>query len=397
MIPGAHVAAAIELLDAILGGEPAEKALTRWGRQNRFAGSKDRAAIRDHVFQALRCRQSYAARGGGLTGRQIMLGAVAASGRSVDEVFNGEGHAPSPLSQSEIDALAAWEQGDNVDPLEDLPDWLVPELRRDLGDNLSSVAFAFQTRAPLFLRVNPQKADRQAAIQALAREGIAAEPVESSQTALRVTENERRVKVSAPYLKGLCEIQDLSSQQSVESLPLQSGQKILDYCAGGGGKSLAMAAQLRTGEADFFAHDSDPARMKDLEMRAERAGARIQKLGTSQVSKAAPFDLVLVDAPCSGSGTWRRTPDAKWRLTRERLETLCQIQAQILSEVADFVFPGGVLTYATCSLLARENEDQIDRFLSENRRFHLLERHRFLPVRDGGDGFFLAIMTCEGA
>jgi 16S rRNA (cytosine967-C5)-methyltransferase len=378
MTPGARLSAAIEILDRVLAGEPVERALTTWGRGNRFAGSGDRAAIRDIVFDALRRRRSAAVRGGGLTGRGLVLGLCREEGR--EPLFSGEGHAPPP--PGELDIAREPEGAEALD----LPDWLAPEMKASLGEGFGPVLQALRNRAPIFLRVNLAKTDVGAAIRALASEGIGAKPHPLSPTALEVTENARRLHGSAPYREGLVELQDASSQAVVDALPLAHGFRVLDHCAGGGGKTLAMAARARL---VLFAHDANPERMADLPERARRAGTAVTI--TANPEAEAPFDLVLVDAPCSGSGSWRRDPQGKWALTPERLETVRREQAAILQRVAPMVRPGGWIGYATCSLLQSENQEQIATFLAVSPGWTRATERVFTPL-DGGDGFYLATL-----
>ncbi len=382
MTPGARVQAAIEILDHIASGEPAEKALIGWARRSRFAGSGDRAAVRDHVFQALRCWRSYACLGGGETGRARMIGALRAADIDTSELFTGAGHAPQPLSAEERAKGSIPAGADACD----MPQWLLDLFRTSLGERAEATAHALRQRAPVMLRVNRRKADRNSAIAALAGENIscAAHPI--ADMALIVTQGARRLARSRAYLDGLVELQDGSGQAAMDSVDLSAATRILDYCAGGGGKSLALAARS---DAQIFAHDSDPARMQDLPERAARAGVDISILQTLSNPINALFDIVLCDVPCSGSGTWRRAPEAKWRLTPERLDHLTRLQAQILIEAARFVSPGGQLTYATCSVLKAENEHQIDAFVASTEGWVRRKTHRF-DVTGGGDGFFIA-------
>lgn len=384
MTPAARIAAAITLLDAIAAGEPAERALTNWGRAHRFAGSGDRAALRDHVYDALRCRGSFAALGGAADGRGLMLGMCRAAGIDPATVFTGAGHAPGPLTGAEAEALARPVPAAAELAASDWPDWLLPHLRADLGEDFDAVSEAMRARAPVFLRVNLAKASVVEAAQALAQEGIGTEPHPLAATALRVLSGARRIAASQAYLQGLVELQDVASQAVLGGLLLPEAARVLDYCAGGGGKALALAA-AHPG-ARITAHDTDPGRMKDIPPRATRAGARIAQAGPGKVSGV--FDLVLVDAPCSGSGTWRRTPEAKWRLTPARLAELTALQDQILARAAGYVAPGGQLLYMTCSLLSAENDARIAVFVQRG-GFALAECRRYSP-RDGGDGFFAA-------
>ncbi|MEX0319614.1 MAG: RsmB/NOP family class I SAM-dependent RNA methyltransferase [Ruegeria sp.] len=387
MTPAARVQAAIDILDQILAGAPAEKALTGWARRSRFAGSKDRAAIRDHVFDALRCKRSFAAFGGAETGRGLMIGACRMRGEDPAKVFTGQGHAPQPLLSDESGRVP---QGD-AEAL-DIPDWLWPSFSNGLGAEAAAAAKALQTRAPVHLRVNRRKADVSEAIVALAADGITAVPHPACATALEVTEGARRVAQSAAYRDGLVELQDAASQAVVETLPLAPGMRVLDYCAGGGGKTLALAAHT---EIEVFAHDAAAQRMHDLPGRAARAGVAVTLLDTSQIARQAPFDLVLTDVPCSGSGSWRRAPAGKWALTEKRLGELVEIQQSILERTFSMVTPNGVLAYVTCSMLCEENGHNINRFLSNHPAWSESFRKQWL-VSHGTDGFFASHLTRDG-
>ncbi len=327
MTPGARIAAAIEVLDRWRSGEAVEKALTGWARGHRFAGSKDRAAIRDHVFDALRCARSYAWLGGAEDGRGLMLGALRAAGRDPAELFTGEG----------------------------------------------------------YLRVNSARTSPGSAAKSLLEQGVATEPVPGISTALRVTENPRRIAQSRAYQDGLVELQDASSQAVCAALPIEKGARVLDYCAGGGGKALALAAR----GARVRAHDANPERMRDLPERARRAGVQIPRWHKGD---GGGFDLILADAPCSGSGTWARSPEAKWRLTRERLAQLTEIQDKILDEIAQLAGRDTALAYVTCSVLEVENRARIDAFLTRHPGWHLAAEQRLTPS-DRGDGFYYALLT----
>ncbi|WP_406870238.1 RsmB/NOP family class I SAM-dependent RNA methyltransferase [Thioclava sp. 'Guangxiensis'] len=383
MTPAARVAAAIEILDLVLSGDPAERCLTTWARNNRFAGSKDRAAIRDHVFDALRCRESFARLGGSAGGRGLMIGACRAEGRDLAEVFSGIGHAPTPLSPEEEQALLG-PVPEGVELL-DWPEWLVPRLKDDLGADFGPVSLAQRERAPVFLRVNLAKCTREDAQAQLRCDDIDAEPHPAALSALKVTRGARKLRNARAYQEGSVELQDLASQIAIEALPLEGVSRVLDYCAGGGGKALALAAHAPHLKID--AHDIDAGRMKDLPVRAGRAGARINVLLPETV--AGEWDMVLIDAPCSGSGTWRRTPDAKWALTPARLDELVRLQDRILREAQAYVGPGGYLVYMTCSLLKCENDQQAQK-VSVNPEWEWID-HRQLTTQDGSDGFFYSI------
>ncbi|NTT86464.1 RsmB/NOP family class I SAM-dependent RNA methyltransferase [Tabrizicola fusiformis] len=380
MTPVARHAAAIEVLDRILSGTPAEQALTNWGRASRFAGSGDRAALRDLVFQALRCRRSYAALGGGETGRGLILGSLRAEGIDPASVFTGEGHAPAAIGD---------EPGHAPEGLEalDCPDWLAPQLQASLGADFAPVMQALRHRAPVFLRVNLARLSREEALAQLAAEGIGAEFHHLASSALEVTSNARKIQNATTYLDGLVELQDAASQAVVAALPLRDGMRVLDHCAGGGGKTLAMAARARL---KLYAHDASPGRMRDLTARATRAGVKVAL--TDNPEKTKYYDLILTDVPCSGSGSWRRDPQGKWALDAARLAQIQQVQAQIMDRAAPMVAPGGVLAYATCSLLHSENAAQVAAFLARHSGWRQTGELRLTPLQ-GADGFYLALLT----
>jgi len=387
LTPAARVAAAIGILDQVLDGAAGERILTTWARQNRYAGSKDRAAIRDHVFDAIRCQQSYGALGHAQTGRGMMIGALRAAGQDPETFFTGEGYAPPALSPQE--AAPAPQLADLPETTRlDCPPWLAPRLRSALGDDFAPVMTLLRTRAPVFVRANLARGGRDAALQALSRDEIGARAHPLSPTAIEITANPRKVNTSSAFVDGWVELQDAASQAVVDVLPTPAGARVLDYCAGGGGKALAIAAR---GDVNVFAHDINPDRMKDIAIRAQRAGVSISQLDGGDLDAHAPFDLVLADAPCSGSGSWRRAPQGKWALTEERLHELCAIQGEILDEIQGLVGKDGVLAYATCSLLECENTAQIKGFLDRHPQWRLLEERQFTPL-DGGDGFYIATL-----
>ncbi len=379
MIAAARVAAAIEILHDMAGGLAAEQALTRWARRSRFAGSKDRAAIRDHVFDVLRCRRIAAHFGRSDAPRALMIGLLHLQGADLDMLFSGEGHGPAPLSAQERDfPEAPTDQG----TLWNLPDWLIPRFEDALGKEAEAVAYALQQRAPVFLRVNSAKAKREEIRLTLLEQGVETKENPLCDTALTVIEGARKIRNSPAYQDGLVELQDAASQAVVAQIP--PGNRVLDYCAGGGGKALALAAQQ---ERHVFAHDIDPRRMSDLPARAARAGVNLEYLETQEIANADLFDIVLCDAPCSGSGAWRRAAEGKWTLTQARLTELTAIQDDILDQAASYLAPKGVLVFATCSVLREENEARVNAFLSRNAGWRRGKMHRY-SVASEGDGFF---------
>lgn len=384
MTPAARYAAAIGILGAWRAGQPAEQALTHWARGARYAGSKDRAAVRDHVYDVLRRTGSCAAAGGGTDGRALVLGLLRLQQDDPDAVFTGAGHAPAALTEAERAAPVT-----DPDPRLDLPEWTHPLLRACAPDAFEALLEAFAHRAPLWLRVNLRRGGRDGAMAALAAEGIATRVHPQVDTALEVIAGARKLRHAAAYDSGLVEPQDLSVQWAIARVDWPATGRILDYCAGGGGKALAIADRSA---AQVFAHDANPRRMADLEPRAARAGVDIATLSTAALP-GDPFDLVLTDVPCSGSGTWRRDPDAKWRLTSGDLDDLVAVQAGILDQAAGLVRPGGRLVYMTCSLFAVENEAQVEAFLARQPHWQLEAQSLDTPLT-ASDGFFSAVLRC---
>ena len=383
MTPAARVQAAIEVIDDFLTGRSGEMALTAWARRSRYAGSGDRAAVRDHVYDALRHLRSYAACGGGMSGRPIMIAALRKQGVDPQGIFTGDRFAPETLSAKEQEPNEFTSEAERFD----IPDWLWPIWCQDLADHAEQVADNLRQRAPVFLRVNIVRTTREAALRKLCDEGINTEVHPSVPTALKVIDGARKVAQSDSYKQGLVELQDASSQASVCALTSRIKGPVLDYCAGGGGKALALAAWLGK---KVHAHDASASRMKDLPVRARRAQADIVLKTTDQVQQTK-YGLVFCDVPCSGSGAWRRDPSGKWRLDANQLDNVLKRQFDILSNAADLVAPDGVLLYATCSVLERENGQQIDLFLKQNSHWSLANSQQFLPDSNG-DGFYFAIL-----
>jgi len=384
MTPAARCAAAIEILDRVMAGAPAERELTGWARGNRFAGSKDRAAIRDLTFDCLRNLRSYAHLSGLPDARGVLIGRMIANGDDISGIFNGVGYGPDALTSEEKEISERTKPDMPRAVSLNLPDWLEAEFN---GDDDYSLLL---DRAPIDLRVNLKKASLKSAAASLAKEGIETDPVDIAKTALRVRGQTRKIPQSAAYLNGSIELQDAGSQALVEALDIPRDGAVLDYCAGGGGKTLAMAA-LATGKTTFDAYDLDAGRLEGLKDRASRAGAKIRLLNSDPVLADKRYDLVVLDVPCSGSGSWRRGPDAKWKITPERLEELTDIQAGILNNAADLVNTTGAIAYMTCSVFERENTSQIDRFLSENAGWRVIKRRDF-RLAGGSDGFFLTVL-----
>ena len=385
MTPAARLQAAIEILEEVItsardDGPPADAVVTRYFKHRRYAGSKDRRAVRELTFRAIRRSAERPE-----SGRAAILG-LAQDEPALRELF-GEPRGPEPLKADEDLAPAAL-----------MPEWISPELSPLVGEDEWP---ALLDRAPLDLRTNIARASRDVLLEQF--EGSTRTPL--SPWGIRLPPDSR-VDDRPAFGAGLVEIQDEGSQLIALACEPMGGHRILDLCAGAGGKSLALAAA--TPNATILATDSNRARLSNLAPRAERAGAKIETRllnPPKELDELADWrdtaDIVLVDAPCSGSGTWRRNPEGRWRLTPERLDRLVGLQHRLLDIGANVVKPGGHLVYAVCSLLSREGAGQIDRFLA-GRSSWISEETRIAggrsdgagrlltPGHDGTDGFFVA-------
>jgi 16S rRNA (cytosine967-C5)-methyltransferase len=387
MTPAARVQAAIELLDEIIAaarskGAPADRLIAEYFRTRRYAGSKDRRAVRDLVYRAIRLCGPVPEHG-----RAAML-AVAGMDEAVASLFDGSPHGPAPRGEGEEAASTGL-----------APKWLAAALRAS-GLGGREIA-ALLDRAPLDVRVNALKADR---------EGLELpEPVEplASAQGLRFRSG-TPVEQWDAYTQGLIEVQDLGSQLIVEALPVSPGDTIIDLCAGGGGKTLALAARLGNA-ASIIAADTDKRRLGNLAPRAARAGATIDDTVLLDPGRemaalsrwAGKADHVLVDAPCSGSGTWRRSPEGRWRLDPAELQRLTALQDHVLDLAAQLTRAGGSIAFVTCSVLDAEGADRIAAFLARHPGWRAEPPAlasgrargagvRLDPLHDGTDGFFFA-------
>ncbi len=431
MTPGARFEAAIGLLAEIEKGKaPADDLVADWFRRHRFAGSSDRAAISAHIYAVLRHRAQldwWIERTGGLAAdaRHRMLAALALvegwKAGSIREACDGDRFRPAPLSEAEnavISSLAGRDLAHKDMPPHvrgNYPEWLGPHIVAALGKDLARETAALNGEATLDLRVNTLRGDRGKARIALQRAGAEAEMTALSPLGLRLKE---RVPLGQmePFRQGLVEVQDEGSQVAALLADARPGMRVIDFCAGAGGKTLALAASMKN-RGHLIASDISARRLERATERLRRAGASIvQRVPLSGARDKwvkrhkASFDRVFVDAPCTGTGTWRRNPDAKWRLKAEDLTELTALQAEILDSAARLVKPGGRLIYATCSLLKEEDEQQVESFLASHADFVLLpiwrvwrdsiggkppEKSamlRLTPARHGTDGFFVAIL-----
>lgn len=418
MRAGGRIAAAIEVLAAIeTQHRPASDALSDWGRSHRFAGSGDRSAIGSLVYDALRRRSSLAAQMGEDTPRALALAAAmrafAMSAQEVAAAADGSAHAPAPLSEAEKARLAGGlPPGTDAAVAADVPAWLAPSLARVFGDRLVEEGQALARRAPVDVRVNSLKADRDKVLKALSRYG--AEPTPLAPLGVRIaapagSARAPHVEGETAHGKGWYEVQDEGSQLAAALAGAGPRLQVLDLCAGAGGKTLAMAATMQnTGQ--IYAYDADRRQLRPIFERLKRAGARnVQVLdgGDAAALEAlgARFDVVLIDAPCTGSGTWRRRPDSKWRLRAEALAERLRQQQAVLEQAARLVKPGGRIVYVTCSLLPEENADQVAALLAAHPELTLEPYadvwRRTLPGEppasaDGGTGALLLTPARHG-
>jgi len=433
MTPAARLQAAIDAMaDIEARRRPVADALKDWGLSHRFAGSRDRAAIGNLVYDGLRWRASSAWIMGADTPRALVLGTVGYRwGLGADglaTMIAGDPHAPGPLGDAERDQLAAADLSAAPEHVRaDLPEWIAPHFQRLFGADWVEEGAALALRPPLDLRVNRLKADRERVLKALARFEAVATPYSPDGIRIAPTKGEGRhpnVQVEPAFQKGWFEVQDEGSQLAALLVGAKHGEQVLDLCAGAGGKTLALAAAMEN-KGQIVATDRDRSRLAPIFDRLKRAGTRnvqVRNAGAPLDDLAGRMDAVLIDAPCTGTGTWRRRPDAKWRLTERAVGERIAEQRAILADAAGYVKPGGRLVYVTCSLLPEEDGDQIEAFLAQRGEFRAVPVSEALakaeaaplkqedpdrgalagatglvlsPRRTDTDGFFVAVMTRE--
>ncbi len=429
MTPAARLSAAIEIFaDIEARRRPAADALKDWGLSHRFAGSGDRAAIAGLVYDALRRKASSAWLMGHATPRAVLIGMlhrergldVAAIGALCSEAR----YASAPLSGQEIAALEHGSlAGAPAHAEGDYPEWLDSYLERVFGDERAAEGAALASRAPLDLRVNTLAASREEVLPKLAH--LHAEPARWSPDGLRIRlaadAKSPAIHAEPAFIKGQIEIQDEGSQLAALLAGAKPGEQVVDLCAGAGGKTLALAAAMEN-RGQIYATDSDKRRLVAIHERLARAGARNVQVrtprGTADIlaDLSSRADLVLIDAPCTGIGTWRRNPDAKWRIRPGALAERLKEQAAVLERAASLVKPGGRIAYVTCSVLVEENGEQIRTFIGRHgdfsvekpanvingmgERAYLFSRAVLMsdegllmtPRRTDTDGFFVSIL-----
>ena len=431
MRDGGKISAAIDVLSDVLSRhQPVKSAARDWGKRARYAGSKDRAWVSGLVLDALRKRNSIAHAMADDSPRALVLGALSFAWgwdmRRIDDAMDEE-HAPSALTLHEREHLVMAPDVTAEPHINgDFPEWLTPHITRVFGEEAVVETQAMTVRAAVDLRVNTLKADAERAAKPLRT--AKAEPSALLHNgfhipALDPSKRETSLQSIPAYSKGWVEVQDAGSQIAAAAANVQAGEQILDYCAGGGGKTLALAAAL-DGKGQVHAYDIDGRRLSALIPRLKRSGAHNVQLchpDNPDMLEAlrGAMDVVFVDAPCTGTGTWRRRPDSKWRVKQSALAKRIEEQTEILGSASAFVKPGGRLVYATCSFLMEEDEDRVAEFLANHPDFTqesaadaaiasalLTEQGaaavragqgpdggvRLTPRRAGTDGFFFAVM-----
>ena len=383
-LPGRVSAAIAVLTDVETRKRPVSEALKAWGINNRFAGAGDRAAIGNLVYDALRRRASHAAAMGDDSPRALVL-AVAARDWGYDpaelnDQFAADSHGPEVLSADEVHRLAAQATvAGAAHDQADVPEWLAPSLQRAFGDSWIAEGQAMAGRPSLDLRTNALKAQRDRVLKSLDRFHPAPTAIAPFGVTMPAGSGDARtpnVTTDEGYLKGWFEVQDQGSQIVSALAGATPGEQVLDLCAGAGGKTLALASAMGN-KGQIFAYDSDRNRLAPIYDRLKRNGARNVQvrapLPAALDDLVGKMDRVVIDAPCTGTGTWRRRPDTKWKLTPELLAQRVAEQAAILAEGQRYLKPGGTLVYITCSILPEENDDQIAAFRAANPQFSSLE------------------------
>lgn len=430
MKDGGRLAAAIEVLTEVeTRHRPVQVALKEWGAAHRFAGSGDRTVIGNLVFDALRNKASLGARMGDGGPRALVLATYCLTwdkGLSgLKEVLAQDQHAPDPLTETEAERLSDHGEAQNIPAaaMADVPDWLWQQFQAVFGDGAVEEGRALAQRAPVDLRTNTLKSDREKVLKRLAHTGARATGISPLGVRIEAKPGLGRmphIQAEEGYRKGWFELQDEASQLAAHIAQARPGQQVLDFCAGGGGKTLAFAAAMQN-KGQLYAFDADRLRLAPIHERLQRAGVRniqVRDPASSSLDDLVGLmDLVFIDAPCTGTGVWRRRPDSKWRLSEKALEDRMADQRQVLERASKYVKPGGRLAYVTCSVLSAENQDQANWFLENNPDFkpnpaidvwketlpgttapkYISSRGDILltPASTGTDGFFVALFQRE--
>jgi len=434
MTPAARLSAAIELIDTIDAQRvPAAKALKDWGTAHRYAGSGDRSAIAGLLWDVLRRRASSAWIMNDDGPRARLLGMLRLERKldveAIAALCDGGRFAPAPLSDAERDALTSRSLDLAPAPVAgDYPEWLDPYLAEMFGEERVAEAAAMASRAPLDLRVNTLKAKREKVLGQLAHLGVKETPWSPVGLRIALSADARNPGIHAEesFIKGAVEVQDEGSQLAALLTAAKPGEQVIDLCAGAGGKTLALAAMM-DGKGRLIATDSDKRQLAPIHERLSRAGVHNADIrapkgeGETLADIRASADLVVIDAPCTGTGTWRRNPGAKWRMRPGALEIRLKEQVEVLDRAVPLVKPGGRIAYITCSVLPPENGAQVKAFLARHPEFAILppaqtvtalwdkadafadaalaspEGWLMTPRRTGTDGFFVSVLKRRAA
>ncbi|MFB9263708.1 RsmB/NOP family class I SAM-dependent RNA methyltransferase [Bradyrhizobium erythrophlei] len=429
MTPAARLSAAIELIDTIDAQRiPAAKALKEWGTAHRYAGSGDRAAISGLIWDVLRRQSSSAYLMDDGSARARVLGMLKLE-RGMDlatitALCDGGRFAPTPLTEAEQTALTSRAlEGAPAHIAGDYPEWLDPYLAKVFGEERAAEATAMASRAPLDLRVNTLRGKREKVLPRLSHLGAKETPWSPLGLRIELAADARNPGIHSEedFIKGAIEVQDEGSQLAALFSAAKPGEQVIDLCAGAGGKTLALAAMMG-GKGRLIATDHDKRQLAPIHERLSRAGVHNCEVRTPRgeadalADIKASADLVLIDAPCTGTGTWRRNPDAKWRMRPGALEVRLKDQIEVLDRAAPLVKPGGRIAYITCSVLPDENGAQVRAFIARHPEFSVQppdetasvlwdkaedfakaalqsdEGWLMTPRRTGTDGFFVSVL-----
>lgn len=377
----------IEILDTYLNEAKIDFVLRKWAIKHRFAGSSDRRKIKDIIFDIIRQKKSCEHVGGGFSGRNLLIGYLKLKGTELSSVFDNSKFGPEELTIKEQNINVDLSNLSNIYEL-DFPSWLIPILRRSLLNEFSNVVKALRNRSHIQLRVNLKKISRLNAMKKLQKNNIECEINELCSTALNVLNGAQHILTSQCFENGFVELQDAGSQLVSELIEINYNDKVLDMCAGAGGKSLSISCGAEL-DATYFAWDINFDRMKDIDARSKRAGVKIEKV--IKLSSKSFYNKIIIDAPCSGSGSWRRDPEGKWRLDEDILDNYVKTQRELILKGLKLLAPRGQILYITCSILDIENGKLIDDLISSVLSLRLVRSISLVPSSKS-DGFYGAVL-----
>ena len=377
----------IEILDTYLNEAKIDFVLRKWAIKHRFAGSSDRRKIKDIIFDIIRQKKSCEHVGGGFSGRNLLIGYLKLKGTELSSVFDNSKFGPEELTIKEQNINVDFSNLSNIYEL-DFPSWLIPILRRSLLNEFSNVVKTLRNRSHIQLRVNLKKISRLNVMKKLQKNNIECEINELCSSALNVLNGAQHILASPCFENGFVELQDAGSQLVSELIEINYNDKVLDMCAGAGGKSLAISCGAEL-DATYFAWDINFDRMKDIDARSKRAGVKIEKV--IKLSSKSFYNKIIIDAPCSGSGSWRRDPEGKWRLDEDILDNYVKTQKELILKGLKLLAPRGQILYITCSILDIENDKLIDDLISSVLSLKLVRSISLVPSSKS-DGFYGAVL-----